>query len=161
DSAHNQSSFARYIGKGGIDLQNPQPPLQPSLKEAIEIARRLSFPADIARARRQWRALLDAQTELKPVAEDSSVPGILVFAIKGTAEQARTIASTLDSYRNELRQRYFDSQLEGPTLVVLANLGTDRDGESLGSTLSRAVHFRDVSGSEGYFEALDHTIVLR
>jgi hypothetical protein len=178
----------------------------------------------------EWRRLLEQRPELKPVAEDASVEGMLVFGVKGTPAGARQVAQLLDGYRRDLMRRYFDSGLPGPTMVVLANLaspeapmaaaapqtsnspgtmanlaarplanaaaqppgeqrsqpqrqevqqqqiqspmeqrslGSERprrqgaSPEALGLILSATVHFREMADMEGYFEPLDHTLVLR
>ena len=92
-SVHNQVAFAKYSGKGGIDLNGIGPPRPLSLEDALRVTQRLSFPESADRARMEWRRLLEQRPELKPVAEDASVAGMLVFGVNGTPAGARQVAS--------------------------------------------------------------------
>ena len=127
-SVHNLFTFARFSGKGGIDLRGVTPPAVLSNEDSLRIAQHLSFPDNLDAARTQWRQLLDARSELSPIGEESSVPGMLVFALKGNAAEAKQVADALNSYRRELTGRYFNAGLLAPTMVVLANLARPDSG---------------------------------
>jgi hypothetical protein len=228
-SLHSLSTLAHASIKGGIDLPGTARPPDPlNREEALTVAQRMSFPEELPRARQDWRKLLEQDPQLLPVTEDSSVPGILVFGVKGTPQNTKRVATTLDKYRKELVGRYFDAGLPAPTMVVFANLlqpeaapqsstrespaqqtaatrnraqqsavqqtpvqqsparqspvqqspaqqgptpqnsereqvalRTTSGQEQLGRALSSRLHFRDMDSLEGYFEPLDHTLVLR
>jgi len=122
-SAHDLFAFAKYEGKGGIDLRGIKPPPALSMEQSINVAQRLSFPQDLARARVSWRQLIDQQSQLQPIREDASVPGILVYGVRASQANTALVASTLGAFRQQLASRYFDSGLPAPTMVVFANLG--------------------------------------
>jgi hypothetical protein len=90
----------------------------------------------------------------------ASADGLAVFAVSGTESQARFLAQDLVRFRQRMNEMYFDSQVVRPLLYVYANVNAN-NGEGIGRVLSRALHFRELHEIEGYYQPLDHSLVLR
>jgi hypothetical protein len=124
--------------------------------EVVAVALRRTPSAHRQQAVPIGKALLDKHNLQYHVSEAND---LVVFGVGAGAEQVNLLRNQLVRMRRQLTTQYFDGAAVSPVLFVYANL--DAGNESLGCALSRAVHFREQAYLEGYYESLDHSLVLR
>jgi hypothetical protein len=103
----------------------------------------------------------------KPAINTKIDENLIVFGINGQEEDVLRLIDHLKFTRQNLKQKYFtEAAARSPQILyVYANFTPvdsfcDED-EHVGQRLSEVLHFRPMSGFEGYYQALDNSLVLR
>lgn len=140
-----------------LEAHQSHSPLSDS--EAIEVAMRVAMVDEDERALSIGSVLLQqAGLSYHPVARS----GMVVFGVGASPQVVGKFADGLVIAHKNLTDRYFETASKSPLLYVYANLDPNLDkGEDFGRKLSKALHFRGKNGIEGYYQPLDHSIVLR
>ncbi len=130
-----------------------------TVQESLEVAAR---PGLFLNGGGQAIAMLE-----KPIAkaglrcQTARTSDLVVFTVSFSSippNTASDLAEEIGAIRQAIIQKYFQARRRDPVpLVVYASMGDER----LGGFLSQAMHFRARNELEGYYEPLDHSLVLR
>jgi hypothetical protein len=113
-----------FAGKGILEVAFRPPPPHTE-EQAVEIATRQCTPNEMKRATAIGQSLLQRAGLAHSVVAQK---GMVVFAVDGTAEEARYLSHRLHEVGRMLQSRYFNRPISPSLLYVYANLRPTKPG---------------------------------